>query len=180
MGVAGGTPGSGPITRCRVLSTKDTMERTCDTCQGDSHTCKCCLRQRISLQVAAYASDTYRQDTSNACSKCCSLTVTQCMLCVSQQDRRIQQAARELWLRSRSYLHPHNSKRSAETGGTRSCRKREDLLGHLSIDGRHLGQRHQREGWHAICLVAQKGVAPLVPERGSHAAPPALACPVTV
>ena len=50
MGVAGGTPGSGPITRCRVLSTKDTMERTCDTCHGDNHTCKCCLCQRISLQ----------------------------------------------------------------------------------------------------------------------------------
>ena len=43
MGVAGGTPGSGPITRCRVLSTKDTMERTCDTCHGDNQTCECCL-----------------------------------------------------------------------------------------------------------------------------------------
>lgn len=51
MGVAGGTPGSGPITLCRVLSTKDTMERTCDTCHGDSHTCRfCCLCRHSDLQ----------------------------------------------------------------------------------------------------------------------------------
>ena len=40
MGVAGGTPGSGPITLFRVLSTNDTMDSTCDTCHGDSQTCK--------------------------------------------------------------------------------------------------------------------------------------------
>lgn len=50
MGVAGGTPGSGPITRCRVLSRNDTMERTWDTCHGESHTCKCCLCQGFNLQ----------------------------------------------------------------------------------------------------------------------------------
>ena len=40
MGVVGGTPGSGPITLCRVLSTKETMDRTCETCQGESQTCR--------------------------------------------------------------------------------------------------------------------------------------------
>ena len=39
IGVAGGAPGSGPITRFSVLSTKHTMDRTCETCQGDSQTC---------------------------------------------------------------------------------------------------------------------------------------------
>ena len=186
MGVAGGTPGSGPITRCRVLSTKDTMDRTCDTCHGDNHTCKYCLCQGINLpdrQVPAYASNTCKQskeDASTACCKGCSWTIMQANA-ASQSGNLSSPGSKEaVAMKQDAYLHPHDSQCCAETGGPRSCRKREDLLGQLSIDGRHLGQRHQREGWHATCLAPQECVASFMPQIGPHATASAFACSITV
>lgn len=77
MGVVGGTPGSGPITLCRVLSTKETMDKTCETCQGESQTCR---NQQAGLRLVLTCRTTPEQlfdDTNgNTHSKLCRCSCT--------------------------------------------------------------------------------------------------------
>ena len=72
-------------------------------------------------------------------------------------------------------LHAHHSHSTADGGGPRRCWQGVDLLGNLSIDGGHLGQRHQGEGRSSCSLASEQGIAALLPKSGPDAAAPGLA-----